>query len=336
MPKHTRSVAVKTKSCLRCDWQGDTDKVTCPDCGQQPLYVVGVAPARVRGTDSRAAGLDQGAVNMTIPPDTSSPRSDPTPAHAGTTTTSNRSARTVAAFVATTLVLTVILSTWRNPHEERSPSTVTIGAALEAPVDEAPPPPEPAEHRVLQGPRKYVKTVDAVPFSYRVPASGWVQFGSISLNKSETGPQGAEAMIYWSGFPGGGYLDPSGRYAHPCVRLLSPPVGPSTADLATAITTAPGVQLLAGPSDDRVGGYPARRLMLAVRDRSLCDPGVFYYWQDELGGPLLPRTPVGSTLRVWILRVAGMRLFIGAVTTPQASPDLEQEVERIIQSIHFR
>ena len=75
--------------------------------------------------------------------------------------------------------------------------------------------------------------------------------------------------------------------------------------------------------------------MLTVRDRSVCDPGFFYAWKDEMGGPLLPMTPVGATMRVWILRVDGTRLFIGAVTTPDASPDLEQEVEQIIRSIHF-
>ncbi|MGZ8630763.1 MAG: hypothetical protein ACXWZF_07315 [Actinomycetota bacterium] len=142
-------------------------------------------------------------------------------------------------------------------------------------------------------------------------------------------------MIYWSSFPDGGYLDPYGHYADPCVHLLSPPIGPSPADLAAAVSTAPGIQLLTGPSDVRLGGYPAKLLMLTVRDGNSCEPGFFYSWQDEMGGPLLPRTPVGATMRVWIVRVDGTRLFIGAVTTPQASPDLEHEVEQIIRSIHF-
>ena len=75
--------------------------------------------------------------------------------------------------------------------------------------------------------RKHVNTADGVPFSFRASAHGWERFGDISLNKSERGPQGAEAMIYWSSFPDGDYADYYGHEAHPCTRLLSPPVGPS-------------------------------------------------------------------------------------------------------------
>jgi hypothetical protein len=123
-------------------------------------------------------------------------------------------------------------------------------------------------------------TVDGVRFSFSVATPGWARFGGISINKSRVGPQGAEAMIYWTSFP-------AGVYADPCVGLLSPPVGPSAADLAAAVSTVPGAELVAAPSDVTVGGRAAKRVVLSVREDVGCDPGFFYTWQDLEGGSAL-------------------------------------------------
>ena len=108
------------------------------------------------------------------------------------------------------------------------------------------------------------------------------------------GPQGAEAIVFWTVFP-------DADNALPCTRLLHPPVGPSAADLAAAVATAPGTELVTGPSDVTVGGRAAKRV----------------------------------ALRVWIVDVDGTRLFIEAETTKQAGPDLEREIQQIVGSIRF-
>jgi len=188
------------------------------------------------------------------------------------------------------------------------------------------------------GPRRAV-TEEGVTFSFRVPKTvGWEGFrslstdksagGPISINKSIVGPQGAEAIIYWTSFPDGDYADP-------CARLLSPPVGPLAADLAAAVSTAPGTQLVKGPSDVTLGGRPAKDVVLTVRENVGCDPGFFYTWRDIQGGALWPTTGVGDTIRVWIVDVDGARLFIAAGTTEQASSRLEKEIQQIIRSIRF-
>jgi hypothetical protein len=241
-------------------------------------------------------------------------------------------------------VLTVTLGTWLKAHEERSDSAAsTDGSPTPVVLPSATPPtspsPTPAGDDPLVEPprtRRHVNTVDGVPFSFSVPAHGWERFGSISINKSETGPQGAEAIIYWSSFPDGDYIDPYGHYADPCTHLLSPPVGPSAADLAAAVSRAPGTELVKGPSDVTVGGYPAKHAVLTVRKKHVgCDPGFFYTWHDVLGGALWTRTVVGATVRVWIVDVDGTRLFIEAATTPQASSGLDQEIQQIVGSIRF-
>ena len=151
--------------------------------------------------------------------------------------------------------------------------------------------------------------------------------GPISLNKSSGGAQSAEGIIYWTSFPNGDYADS-------CARLLGRSVGRSAAALATAVATAPGTKLVKGPSDVTLGGHPAKFVWLKVRKYG-CEPGFFYTWQDADGGMLWPRTPAGSTIRVWIIDVDGTRLFIAAITSKQATLRLKNEIYWIVQSIRF-
>jgi hypothetical protein len=181
-------------------------------------------------------------------------------------------------------------------------------------------------------------TEEGVPFSFRVPTTGgWERFSSISTDKSAGGPisinksivgQGAEAIIFWTSFPDGDYADP-------CTRVLSPPVGSSATDLAAAVSTAPGTELVTGPSNVTVGRRAAKHVVLTVREKVGCDPGFFYTWRDVHGGALWPRTGVGDTIRVWIVDVDGTRLFIAAETTEQADSALEREIQQIVESIRF-
>jgi hypothetical protein len=172
--------------------------------------------------------------------------------------------------------------------------------------------------------------VGGVPFSFRVRTGGWERFGSISINKSTVGSQGAEAIIFWTAFPGGDIADPCDNVLHPLGGL-----GPSAADLAAAVAKAPGTELVAGPSDVTVGGYPAKHVVLTVRKDLRCDPGFFFTWQDVEGGALWPYTVAGVTINVWTVDVDGTRLFIEAETSRQAGPELEREVRQIVGSIRF-
>jgi hypothetical protein len=128
---------------------------------------------------------------------------------------------------------------------------------------------------------------------------------------------------------------PDGDHADACARLLSPPVGPSVADLAAAVSTAPGTRLVTGPSDVTLGGRLAKHVVLRVREKVGCDPRFFYAWRDIRGGALWPTTGVGDTIRVWIVDVDGVRLFIAAATTEQATPALGKEIQEIIRSMRF-
>jgi hypothetical protein len=191
--------------------------------------------------------------------------------------------------------------------------------------------------RILSSHGRRLVTEEGVRFSFRVPG-GWGRFrsistdkspgGPISLNKSIVGSQGAEAIIYWTSFPNGDYADP-------CTRLLGRSVGSSAADLAAAVSTAPGTKLIKGPSDVTLGGRPAKHVVLTVRKSVGCDPGFFYSWKDVFGGALWPTTPAGATIRVWIVAVGGTRLVIAAATSEDANARLKREVKQIVESIRF-
>ena len=179
---------------------------------------------------------------------------------------------------------------------------------------------------------EHALTVDGVPLSFSVPAlepGGWARYGSLSISKdSWGGGQAAEAVIYWTAFP-------DGLSADPCGSLLTLPATASIADLAAAVSAAPGTELVWGPVDSTVGGRPAKHLVLIVREDFGCDPGYFFTSAPPPGGPGWWETDAGDTIRVWVVDVDGTRIFIAGETTPDASPGLQRELEDIVASIRF-
>src|SRR5205814_2049270 len=116
----------------------------------------------------------------------------------------------------------------RSPTPVVSPSPASVGPIERPPI------------------RTLSRVVEGVAFSLDVPRVGWEpgpiqelpdangsRHGHLDISKSIVGPQGAEAIVFLTSFPGGDRTDP-------CPNLLSPSVGPSAADLASAVATAHG------------------------------------------------------------------------------------------------
>lgn len=110
MRAHPDAVGGTTaKTCLRCDWEGETKGSDCPDCGV-PLYVVGASarsPATTEPTERTAEAeerSDQAApLNGSLPDPTY--RMDSPAASASIT-------RSAGAFIVAALVLIVALDAW--------------------------------------------------------------------------------------------------------------------------------------------------------------------------------------------------------------------------------
>ena len=199
------------------------------------------------------------------------------------------------------------------------------------------------------------RVVEGVRFSFSGPRptpskwglSGW-QSGpatkagvrSLLISKSlGVAGQHAQAVVFWTGFR-------DRTEATPCAKLLGSVVDGSTAEIAAAVARAPGTRLLAGPTRVTVGGRSAHHVVLRVRRDRGCDPGYFFSWRNPWGGAFWGGTDAGDTIRVWIVKVAGTRLFIEAETE---NPDVgqnhpavraeftkvEQEIANIVRSIRF-
>ena len=149
--------------------------------------------------------------------------------------------------------------------------------------------------------------------SFTVRRHGWEHFGDISINKSTVGPQGAEAMIFWTSFP-------VGRARRP----LRPPPQPARRILGRRS----GVRGLDGARDrPRLGAFGRHRGTGGTRSTwsssssrtSDAIPATSSRGATGRPGALWPSTNVGDTIRVWIVQVHGTVLFIEAETTTQAN-----------------
>lgn len=190
------------------------------------------------------------------------------------------------------------------------------------------PPPADALDEALSVDSRHSVALRGISLSFTVPTYGWESHGRPYISRSTQGPQGANVIIYWATFP-------DGLSADPCGPLLNPSIGLSAADLAAAVSTAPGTELISRPVDTLVGGRPAKHVVVGVRQDLGCDPGFFYTWRDLFGGAFWQTTGVGDTIRVWIVDVGGTRLFIEAATTGQANSRLKKEIQQIVESIRF-
>ena len=220
-----------------------------------------------------------------------------------------------------------------GPGPAETPTPLPTGTAAPSPAPAADFPPAGAlaigRHALIRG---------GVPFSFELPTADWSSSGNPWINKDAgVTPEGA-AMLFWN-------PDPDNVFADPCARTaLSPPAGPTAADLAAAMSSVPGTDLVSGPSDVTVGGYPAKLVVLTVREDIACSPTGLYLWyfEDEAGelcgGELVCgryATALGDTIRVWIVDVDGERIVIEGETYRGAGPEVEQEIQQIVASIRF-
>lgn len=175
---------------------------------------------------------------------------------------------------------------------------------------------------------------EGVPFSFSVPTSGWISNGDWGIDKSTgVGPDGA-GFIFWPDTP-------VGVFADPCAHVQAPPIGASVAKLAAAVAAVPGTDLVSGPSDVTVGGYPAKQVVLTIREDADCNADgrltgeEFYLWYAPSEGNARYATDLGSTIRVWIVDVDGAIVWIDGETNNGAGPEPGQEIQQIVDSIQF-
>lgn len=145
---------------------------------------------------------------------------------------------------------------------------------------------------------------------------------------------GQAAFIFWT------EGTPTNVYADPCAHEpLDPPAGDTPAELAAAISSIPGTDLVGGPSDVTIGGHPAQLVTIQVREDVDCAPQEFFLWYREAEGPEAgARWPdqLGDTINTWIIDVDGTIVWIDGSWSVNTTPALHEEMLQIVNSIQFK
>jgi hypothetical protein len=326
------------KTCLRCDWHGETREPACPNCGTRPLYVIGASPGGAGGSPVEHGPDERSGETRSVAPTPSSgntaPSSDPSTSPAKASIRDGRSTRSTAVFVSGVFLLIAALGIWLNAGGGRSGQTATPGAEpsrsptsegssdiLHRPRTEAIGPPEDV------GTGRQSLTVRRVPFSFRVPSAGWYRSGDLYVSKSTVGPQGADAIVFWTTVW-------RSKCAVACGQWWGSPVG-SVADWAREASKQRGTELVAGPVAVTVGGYAAQHVVFTVRKDVACNPGFFHRWKVVEQGPFWSSTEVGDTVRIWLVKVGDTVLYIEGDTHEHAGAKVKREVDEIVASMVF-
>jgi hypothetical protein len=142
---------------------------------------------------------------------------------------------------------------------------------------------------------------------------------------------GQAAFIMWTDAPGNVYADPCAK------EPLDPPAVDTPAELAAAVSSIPGTDLVGGPSDVTIGGHPAQLVTIKVREDVDCAPNEFFLWYREAHGPTDGRWPdaLGDTINAWIIDVDGTLVWIDGSWSVNTTPSLHEEMRQIVDSIQF-
>jgi hypothetical protein len=208
---------------------------------------------------------------------------------------------------------------------------------MASPTPEATPSPAPSEAAVFppNGPLeigRHAMTMAGVPLTFEVTTDGWVSQGPYFLDKGHLDTPDSAGFILWTGSA------PDNTYGDPCAETpLEPPAGASAAELAAAVSTVPGTELVSGPSEVTIGGYPAQYVVITIPEDIGCAPEAFYLWYDGDPPQEIGRyaSELGSTIQTWIIDVDGTLVWIDGETYVASSPEAAQEVEQIVNSIQF-
>jgi hypothetical protein len=176
---------------------------------------------------------------------------------------------------------------------------------------------------------------DEIVFSFAVP-DGWSSSGFECAGCAGPGgwlTRGVE------GTPTGAWLliwSVDGVSSDPC-GVGAAPVAASAVELADAVAALPGTDVVTAPEDVTVGGRPAKHVVITVPDDIDCAPRQFDMWYVGNADFHVFRwaTALKQTNRVWILDVDGKHFWFEVETYDGASPELEQEIQEIVDSIQF-
>jgi hypothetical protein len=224
-----------------------------------------------------------------------------------------------------------------------------VGPPAETPLPSSSSPPTPAADgdapagELTPGTR-YAMSRGGVSFTLAVPTSGWEYDGTISLIGHAGSPEEADVWLFATGSMYGHPERPMtpAVFDDPCAHDSLQTFDPSLAGQAEALASIPGTELISGPSEVTVDSRQGQQVTVAVPDDVGCPNTEFWLvFNAECGAPTIDCSNypnwLGETIHEWLIDDDGVIFNIRAqVRHPgEASPDLEAEIQQIVDSIQF-
>jgi hypothetical protein len=171
--------------------------------------------------------------------------------------------------------------------------------------------------------------LEGIPMTFEVTTDEWVSNGSFGWDKELGAVPAAGAFIVWED-------DADGIFSDPCAQDEAPVAGPTALDMAEAIASVPGIEVVTAPQGITIDGRPGAEVSIRIPDELPCAPNDFYLWYDTtIAGNARYATDFGMQIHVWIIEVDGHRVQLDGETYAGAKAPIRKEVEAIANSIQF-
>jgi hypothetical protein len=178
-------------------------------------------------------------------------------------------------------------------------------------------------------PGRYPMNIEGIPMTFEIATNGWSSNGDFGFEKPPFSDPVGAAFIVWED-------DADGIFSDPCAETRAPAVGPAALELAEAIASVPGVEVVTAPREISVDGRPGVEVAIRIPDELPCPPDQYYLWYDEtIAGNARYATDYGMTIRVWIIEENGHRIQLDGETYAGAKAAIRNELDAIVRSIRF-
>lgn len=186
---------------------------------------------------------------------------------------------------------------------------------------------------------RWSMTENGQPFTMQFTTDGWhrdVGADPASPNLSKNGGSLA-ADGAWMPIWG---ID--GVFTDPCRGVRGPKLSPSASALAAAVASMPNTDVVTAPKTVTIGGREATYVAIRFHDDVGCALSDYQMWWDDHpcgsgGSEPCGRfvTTGGETNYVWIFEINRTHVWIEAETMKGARPEVQQEIQQMIESIRF-
>jgi hypothetical protein len=168
-----------------------------------------------------------------------------------------------------------------------------------------------------------------------VPADGWFTIDTWFLGKDVLPPSDSFDMTLLPYLVGNVFLDP----CHWLAGAVDPPVGPTVADLTTALVKQAGPAAVP-PTDVTLGGFAGKKVELSIPkdvDTAGCHEGDYGRWStaDDPAHPAPFTYGNRQHDTVYIVDVRGTRWVIDTNFQPGTSAANLAELDQLVASIRF-